>query len=261
VSAEVVVEVDGHIATITLNRPERLNTLTDTLVEQLVAAIEAAHHDDDVWVVVLRAEGTRAFCAGRDLAEVAEHDASDSAIADSLPMRGVRRNLFEAVVECAKPVVAAIFGYTLGGGAELALACDIRIAADDLAFGFPEVKRGFGANFASVMLPRMIPVGTANDLLFTGRTITAAEALDLHLVNRVVPADQLANTTTEYAAGLVANAPLTLRRCKAMGTKTQGMPIAAALRLDAAPNPYLSQDRKEGVAAFLEKRTPRWSAR
>jgi enoyl-CoA hydratase/carnithine racemase len=251
--------MEEHVATISLNRPEKFNALSAAQMRALVEAFETVHHDPDVWVVILRAEGSRAFCAGRDLAEVSASDATEG-VPDSQPMRGVERNLFEVITECSKPVIAAIFGHTLGGGAELALASDIRIAADDLAIGFPEVRRGFGANFASVMLPRLIPWGAANDLLYTGRTLSASEALAIHLVNQVVPREELDAAAQVYAADLVANAPLTLRRYKAMGMKSQGLPLAAALRLDAAPNPYLSADRREGVAAFLEKRPARWSA-
>lgn len=257
----ITVSVDDKVAIISMNKPERLNMLSSADMVQLIEAVERAHLDPDVWVVVLRAEGTKAFSAGRDLKEVDVNDGRHGAMPDSLPMRGLERNLFEVVVECSKPVIAAIFGHTLGGGAELALASDIRIAGADLRLGFPEVKRGFGANFASVVLPRLVPPGVANDLLFTGRTIGAQEALAIHLVNRVVPPDELDRTAREYAATLVANAPLTIRRYKAMGTKSQGMPLAAALRLDAAPNPYLSEDRKEGVAAFLQKRPAAWAAR
>lgn len=261
-SASSLVRVDrtGHVTTLTLDRAGRLNALSVALLDELVAAVEEAHHDPHTWVVVLRAEGTTAFCAGRDLAEVRARDQSDHS-ADSLPMRGLRRNVFEVLVECAKPVVAAIFGHTLGGGAELALASDVRIAADNLSFGFPEVTRGFGANFASVVLPRTVPPGIANDLLFTGRRITADEALHLHLVNRVVPMTALDEVAHRYAETIAANAPLSLRRYKAMATKSQGLPLAAALRLDAPPNPYLSEDRREGVAAFLDKRPARWTAR
>ncbi|MGW5416844.1 enoyl-CoA hydratase/isomerase family protein [Actinomadura geliboluensis] len=256
----VELSVDDRIATISIDNAERLNTLSTPLMHDLIEAVETVHHAPDVWVAILRAEGHQAFCAGRDLHEVGISDTSET-VPDSQPMRGLHRNLFEVIVECSKPVVAAIFGHTLGGGAELAIASDIRIAADNLSIGFPEVKRGFGANFASVALPRLIPPGVANDLLYTGRTLNARQALDIHLVNAVVPTAELDGAAKAYAKELRSNAPLTLRRYKAMAVRSQGLPLAAALRLDASPNPYLSQDRREGVAAFLEKRPARWTAR
>ncbi|NKY34674.1 enoyl-CoA hydratase/isomerase family protein [Nocardia speluncae] len=260
-SHNVTSTVEDRIATISLTAVDRMNALDSATISELISAFESAHHDHEVWVVVLRAEGDRAFCVGRDLREVGSNDATRPETIDSVPMRGLERNLFEVIVECAKPVIAAIFGHTLGGGAELALAADIRIAADDLSIGFPEVTRGFGANFASVVLPRTVPIGVANDLLFTGRRIGASEAAAIHLVNQVVPPAALDRSARDYAETLRSNAPLTIRRYKAMGTKTQGLPLAAALRLDASPNPYLSEDRREGVAAFLAKRNPVWAAR
>lgn len=258
-SGRIDLVIADKIATITINDPDRMNALSSSLMRDLIGAMESVHHHRDAWVVILRAEG-RAFCVGRNLKEVSVSDSAGGSIPDSQPMRGLERNLFEVIVECSKPVIAAIFGHTLGGGAELAIASDIRIAADTLSIGFPEVKRGLGANFASVALPRLVPPGVANDLLYTGRTITAAEALSVHLVNQVVAAEHLDDAARSYAESLTANAPLTLRRYKAMVTKSQGLPLSAGLRLDAAPNPYLSQDRKEGVAAFLEKRAATWAA-
>lgn len=252
-------EVAGGVATVTLNRPDRLNALSRELCEQLVAAFDRAHRDAGVRVVVLTAEGQRGFCAGRDLHEIAESDAAGEPF--PVPMRGAGREVFEVLAECGKPVVAGIFGHTLGGGAELALACDVRIAADDLAFGFPEVRVGMGANFASVMLPRVVPLGVAYDLLYTGRTLDAAQAETCFLVNRVVPRDRLSTVVDEYAAMLAARAPLTQQRYKAMITKGRELPLPAALRLDAAPNPYLSEDRVEGITAWREGREPRWRGR
>ncbi|MQA10164.1 MAG: enoyl-CoA hydratase/isomerase family protein [Pseudonocardiaceae bacterium] len=252
-------ETADGVATVTLNRPERMNALSSRLCDELVAAFDRAHRDPAVRAVVLAAVGERGFCAGRDLHEAGESDAAGEPI--RLPMRGVGREVFEAIVECGKPTVAALFGYTLGGGAELALACDVRIAADDLTFGFPEVVVGFGANFGSVMLPRVAPLGVAYDLLYTGRRIGAAEAKDCFVVNQVVARGELSDAVADYVDVLTTRAPLTQQRYKAMITKGRELPLSAALRLDAAPNPYLSEDRKEGVAAWREGRRPRWQGR
>lgn len=251
---------DRHVATITLDRPDHLNALTTAMVDELVAAFDRAHADDDVWAVLVRSASERAFCVGRDLHEVLALDADPDA-AEPLPMRGAQRNVFEVVAECGKPTVAALRGHTLGGGAELALACDVRIAADDLRMGFPEVRRGFGANFASVALPRVVALPAAYDLLYTGRDVDADEARQLGLVNQVVVAEELDAVAATYVATIAGNAPLTTRRYKAMITRGQALPLSAALRLDAAPNPYLSQDRREGVAAWRDGRQARWQAR
>ena len=149
----------------------------------------------------------------------------------------------------------------MGGGCELALACDVRIAADDLRIGMPETKRGLGANFGSVVLPRVVPLGLAYQMLYTGEPLSAEDALRWGLVQSVVPRAELSARAEELVRSIVANAPLTNQRYKAMITKGRDLPVAAALRLNAGPNPYLSEDRKEGVAAFLERRTPNWEAR
>ena len=259
-SALVHYSLDDHVATVTLDRPDQLNALSTAMVDALVDAFDRAHADDDVWVVLLRSASDRAFWVGRDLKEVLAIDA-DPDRHEPVPMRGARRNVFEVVAECGRPTVAALRGHTLGGGAELALACDVRLAADDLQLGFPEVQRGFGANFASVALARVVPPPVAYDLLYTGRRIDAAEALAHRLVNRVVPVDDLDATAADYVATIAANAPLTTRRYKAMMLRGQSLPLSAALRLDAAPDPYRSQDRREGVAAWREQRPARWQAR
>lgn len=173
-------------------------------------------------------------------------------------MTGSRRNFFEVVMECAKPTVAAVFGWAMGGGCELALACDIRIAAEDLRIGMPEAKRGLGANFGSVVLPRVVPLGLAYQMLYTGEPLDAEAALRWGLVQAVVPRADLEARAEALVRSIVANAPLTTQRYKAMISKGRDLPVAAALRLNVGPNPYLSEDRLEGVAAFLQKRTPVW---
>jgi enoyl-CoA hydratase len=269
----LIVEVRDRVAYATLDRPERLNALSVGLTNDLVDAFDAFSTDPDIWAVLLTGSGERAFSAGADLKDMGQADARAGAAqtdgadgtptrrsrrAGTVPMTGSRRNFFEVILECAKPTVAAMFGWAMGGGCELGLACDVRIAADDLRIGMPETKRGLGANFGSVVLPRVVPLGLAYQMLYTGEPLTAEDALRWGLVQSVVPRSELAERAEALVRAIVANAPLTNQRYKAMITKGRDLPVAAALRLNVGPNPYLSEDRKEGVAAFLERRTPNW---
>jgi enoyl-CoA hydratase len=256
VTQRIVSETADHVRYLTINRPERRNALDNATKEELVSACVAANADPDVWVVCITGSGDRAFCAGRDLKELDAERARGGRIAS--PMEEAGRNVHEAVLETYKPTIASINGAAMGGGFELALACDMRIAADTALLGLPEVRRGMGANFASVVLFRLIPRGLAFQLLYTGEPVTAAQALSWGLVNQVVPAAELPEATRALARQLVRGAPLSLRRYKEMAVKGWDIPVPAALRLNAGPNPYTSKDREEGVRAFVEKREPRW---
>lgn len=248
-----------RVAVVTLNRPDKRNALNGPLRCSLLGELDAAARDTAIRAIVLTGAGDKAFCAGGDLKEFDEMARAGRQI--PVPMTGPQRNVYETVLETYKPTIAVLNGPAVAGGCELALACDLRIAADHAVLGMPEAKRGMGANFATVLLPRLVPRPIALQMLYTGDPISTEEALHWGLINKVVPRDQLAEESEKLVRSIVANAPLTLRRYKEMVTKGWEMPVQAALRLNVGPNPYLTEDREEGIRAYLEKRAPQWKGR
>jgi enoyl-CoA hydratase len=256
---EYLVETQGRVRVITINRPERLNALSRSLVCGLTEEFLRAGEDPEIWVIVLTAVGERAFCAGADLKETQEADSDGKPFRP--PMSRTERLVMEVIAETYKPTIAAVNGAAVGGGFELALACDIRITVPNAKFGLPEAKIGMGAVFGSVVLPRLIPLGIALEMMYTGDLISAEQAERWGLVNRVVPQAELMDQTMELATRIAENAPLTIRRMKEMAIKGLPLPLSAALRLDVGPNPYLAEDRQIGIRAFLEKRKPEWTGK
>lgn len=254
-AAGLIVEVRDHVGYATIDRPDRANSLSAALQSAIVETFDRFHRDPDIWAAVLAATGDRMFCAGNDLKD---GDLQDGPLPFE-PMRGLHRNVMEAVLECGVPTIAAINGWAVGGGLELALACDLRVVASHARLSMPEAKRGMGGNFGAQMLIRTLPSAIAYEMLYLAEPIDAETALRWGLVNRVVDGGELMSATEALVRDIVKLAPLSQQRYKAATQRGRDLPLAAALRLDVRPNPYVSEDRREGRAAFLEGREPEWT--
>ena len=254
----LLTETRGHVRLLILDRPERRNALSSALQADLIEELLGCAEDGEVRAIVLTGNGP-AFCAGFDLEEIRAADERGERF--RAPMnRGVRA-VFEVVTETPVPVIAALNGPAVAGGFELALACDLRVASPSVRFALPEAAIGMGANFGSVVLPKRVPMGIALEMLLTGEYVTSEDAERWGLVNRVVPADDVLPAALALAEKIASNAPLSVRRMKETAVKGLELPLWQALRLDVGPNPYLSEDRVEGIAAYLEKRPPNWTGR
>jgi len=245
-------EVRDGIAFVTINRPDKLNALNDQVVEELGRAADRIAGDAAIKGALLTGAGPKAFVAGADIADLAKQGPFDGK-ARALRGQGVLRRL----ETCGKPVVAAINGFALGGGCELAMACHLRIASETAKFGQPEVKLGIAPGYGGTQrLPRLVGKGVALQLILTGEMIDAAEAYRIGLVNRVVPADQLLAESEKMLRGILAMGPLAVRLVLEAVDQGLEMTLDEGLLLEANHFGLLAatRDMKEGLTAFLEKR-------
>jgi enoyl-CoA hydratase len=254
----VLIEVAEGIATLTIDRPEKRNALNAAVRREIIEALDALREDDAARVIVLTGAGGKAFVAGADIGEFAQRT--------PIEQRAVmeERRVFDVVAEYPKPTIARINGFALGGGCELALACDIRIAARSARLGQPEVRLGIlPGGGGTQRLPRLVGYGQALRLILTGDMIGAEEAAQLGLVDIVVDDDALDSRTREIAGAMAAHSPVTLRLAKAAVRASLETPLAAGLAYERELfiTAFASEDRTEGVSAFLEKRVPSFRGR
>jgi enoyl-CoA hydratase/carnithine racemase len=250
---------DGHVVTVVLNRPEQMNALNTAMGEDLLACFEALHRDPDVRAVVLTGAGDRAFCAGGDLKE--RNEMTDEAWR-------AQHVIFEQaawrILRCPVPVIAAVEGYALAGGCELAVLADFIVAGETAVFGVPETTLGiFPGIGGTLLLPRLLGAPLAKELIFTGRRMGVEEARAAGLVNHVVPRGQARARAAEIAATIAANAPIAVRQAKKAimyGLETD-LDTAMVLAVEAYNATVVTEDRLEGVRAFNEKRRPVFKGR
>src|SRR5215471_14900960 len=244
---------DGRIATITLDRPEKLNAMDREMYRDISDRLSEIDRDDSIWVGIVTGAGDRAFTAGADLVTVHAPDAE----AD-LGWRASRPDRFDLGLEVQKPLIAAVNGYCLAGGLELALVCDIRIASERAQFGTPEVKWNLLHGFGAQLLPGIVGFSNAMYLLLTGRFIDAHEAHRIGLVQEVVPHNRVVARARELAAEICSNGPMAVRMTKELALRSRDTSIADGVRLYQALNRIVesSEDLEEGTRAFAEKRRP-----
>lgn len=251
----LILEIKDGVAVVAVNRPDKRNALNATVRTELIAVLDFVRGQDNARVVVITGAGDKAFIAGADINEFAERT--------PVEQRGLmcQRTVFAEIADFPKPTIAMINGFALGGGCEIALACDMRIAGRSAKLGQPEIKLGIiPGGGGTQRLPRLVGSGRALRLILTGEMIDAEEAARIGLVDMMVEDAELRATTMQVASAMALHSSLTLRLAKAAVRAAEEMPLNAGLALERELfiTAFASEDKREGVAAFLEKRTPKF---
>lgn len=252
----ILVEIVEKIGIIKINRPQALNALNIETIHELNDVVHQWNREDDIKVIIITGEG-KAFVAGADIAEM-----KDMTKQQAIDFSEMGQRVLSLIESQEKPVIAAVNGFALGGGCELAMACDIRIASDKARLGQPEVNLGVIPGFAGTQrLARMVGTAKAKELIFTGDMVDAQTALSIGLVNQVVPLENLMNTAMEMAKKIASKGPTAIKLAKRVisrGIETD-FATGSSFEVDAFGECFASGEAKEGMSAFLEKRAPQWS--
>jgi enoyl-CoA hydratase/carnithine racemase len=250
---------EGHIAVLRLERPDAMNAISGAMADEIAARAQFVSQDDDVWAVVIAAAGDKAFCVGADLKERAGFS-----LEDFYENRKQIRGLFEALRSIPQPTIAAVFGYALGGGFEIALSCDLIVAAEGTQLGLPEARVGLlPAGGGTQLLTRKVGPARAKELIFTGARFEASDAREWGLVARVVPQEMLSAAAGELALEICRSSPVAVRAAKASIDAALGGSIEDGIEVENEgwKKVIASDDRLEGIDAFNEKREPAWKNR
>lgn len=255
----VSLEIADHIAVVTLNRPDSLNAISGAMAQELAATFASISDHDDVWVVVLSAAGEKAFCVGADLKERAAFDLNDF-----YENREHMKAMFAAIRNTPQPTIAAVFGFALGGGFELALSCDLIVAATGTTFGLPETRVGLlPAGGGTQLLTRKVGVARAKELIFRARRIDEQEAQRFGIVAETVASESLIDRAMETAREICKASPVAVREAKRSIDAAFGVPLEQGMEEEDQSWKVVieTDDRSEGIAAFNEKRDPQWKNR
>ncbi|WP_289688174.1 enoyl-CoA hydratase-related protein [Faecalibaculum rodentium] len=247
----VILEKNGHVSKITINRPKALNALSTDVLKDLEEAVNTVKNDDDTYCLIITGAGDKSFVAGADIAEM-----KDKTVEEAAEYGAYGNKIFREIETLHCPVIAAVNGFALGGGCELAMSCDIRVAADNAVFGQPEVGLGITPGFGGTQrLARLVPAGIAKEMIFTARNIKADKAEKIGLVNAVVPAEELMATVEKMAAGIAKNAPIAVAQAKKAinnglnGTIDEGI----AEEVKDFSDCFATEDQRYGMDCFLNK--------